>query len=96
MSRLLKPVIVPALLMSFVVAAAPTAEAQKKAAATRSAVIRDEDLPYPPTLPEGQTLVTDASPKFLVRPDSLREDVTVAKTAPTIEFLFYPEQNYPG
>ncbi|NQV26116.1 MAG: WD40 repeat domain-containing protein [Rhodopirellula sp.] len=59
-------------------------------------VIRDEDLPYPPTLPNGEILVTDTSPKFLQAPETLREGVKVAKTAPTIDFAFYQNQNYPG
>ncbi|HIM29732.1 MAG TPA: hypothetical protein EYG57_09245 [Planctomycetes bacterium] len=59
-------------------------------------IIRDEDLAYPPTLSAGQTLVTDSSPEFLMPPESLREGVSIAKTPPTVTFIFYPEQNYPG
>lgn len=73
------------------------AAAQKtKQPARKSAVVRDEDLPYPPTLPQGKTIVTDTSPDFLQPPESLREGVAVAKTPPTIDFLFYPGQEYPG
>lgn len=75
--------------------------AQKKSAKSakkpaRQKVIRDADLPYPPTLPGGKSLVTDTSPKFLQPPESLRAGVSVAKAPPTIDFAFYPGQNYPG
>jgi hypothetical protein len=68
----------------------------QEAKPVRPKVVRDQDLAYPPTLPAGQLLVTDSSPKFLDPPDFLRNGVTVAKTPPTIDFIFYPEQNYPG
>lgn len=58
--------------------------------------IRDEDLPYPPKLPDGKTVVTHRSEKFLQPPDTLREGVSIAKTPPTVDFMFYPRQNYPG
>ncbi|MBI1309856.1 hypothetical protein GC176_01005 [bacterium] len=70
--------------------------AQKKPQAARPKVIKDADLPWPPALPDGQTIVTESSPKFLQAPDTLRDGVAVAKTAPTVDFLFYPGQNYPG
>lgn len=62
----------------------------------RPKIIRDADLPYPPKLPDGQAVVTDTSPEFLTPPESLREGVSVAKQPPTIDFMFYPQQNYPG
>ena len=58
--------------------------------------LTDADLPWPPTLPDGKKIVTDKSPEFLKGTDSLREGVLIAKEASTIDFLFYPEQNYPG
>jgi hypothetical protein len=64
--------------------------------AQRAKQIRDEDLPYPPTLPEGQAVVRDVSDQFLERPEGIKADVVVAKVAPTIDFLFYPGQDYPG
>lgn len=92
-----------ALLITILTTAGPQALAQKKTPKkapsgkpVQAKVVRDEDLPYPPTLPNGQTLVTDTSPKFLERPDSLREGVAIAKAPPTIDFVFYPGQNYPG
>lgn len=53
-------------------------------------------LPYPPMLPEGKTVVTETSPLFLKPGPTLLEGVEIAKTAPTVDFAFYPEQNYPG
>ena len=63
---------------------------------SRPKVIRDADLPWPPSLPGGKTVVTDKSPDFLKAPEALREGVVIAKEAPTIDFLFYPGQKYPG
>lgn len=72
------------------------AQAIKQARPQRAKIIRDQDLPYPPTLPRDAAFVTDKSPVFLQRPETLHEDVAVAKTPPQIDFLFYPEQTYPG
>lgn len=55
-----------------------------------------EELSYPPTLPGGQVVVTDTSEKFLNSTGTLLPGVAVAKSSPTIDFLFYPGQNYPG
>lgn len=51
---------------------------------------------FPPKLPGGKTVATDSSPDFLKPPETLKSGVAVAKTAPTVDFLFYPGQNYPG
>ena len=51
---------------------------------------------FPPTLPDGKTVVTDASEDFLKPPSSLKEGVAVAKTPPTIDFQYFPGQDYPG
>lgn len=53
-------------------------------------------LTYPPKLPDGQTVVTESTPAFLKPGPNLREAVEIAKTPPTVDFAFYPEQNYPG
>ena len=74
---------------------AKLASAQAKKSA-KPKVIRDEDLPYPPTLPDGKEVVTDRSADFLKPPASLNDDVVIASEVPTIDFLFYPNQNYPG
>lgn len=54
------------------------------------------ELVFPPTLPKGQTVVTDTSEEFLKSPITLRESVSVASVPPTVDFLFYPGQDYPG
>ncbi len=53
-------------------------------------------LPYPPRLPDGKTVVTETSASFLTAGPNLRDGVVIAKTAPTVDFAYYPEQNYPG
>ncbi len=51
---------------------------------------------FPPTIPGGKEVVTDTSPDFLKPTKTLREDVAIAKTLPTVDFLYFPGQNYPG
>lgn len=53
-------------------------------------------LPYPPQLPDGKTVVTERSPEFLKPGPNLRDGVEIARTPPTVDFTFYPDQNYPG
>ena len=54
-------------------------------------------LAFPPTLPDGKTVVTDQSDLFLKAPANvLRDGVTIAKTAPKVDFLYYPCQTYPA
>lgn len=68
----------------------------KKAPVERPKVITDADLPWPPSLPGGKTVVTDSSPEMVKKPEWLQAGVAVAKSPPTIDFLYYPGQNYPG
>ncbi len=58
--------------------------------------VRPAEPPYPPTLPGGQEIVTDNSPDFLKPTSELQPGVSIAKTPPTIDFMYYPGQNYPG
>ncbi|OAI47121.1 hypothetical protein AYO44_10105 [Planctomycetaceae bacterium SCGC AG-212-F19] len=51
---------------------------------------------YPPKLPDGKEVVTDTSEDFLKALAGLREGVTVAKTPPTVDFLYFPGQTYEG
>jgi hypothetical protein len=51
---------------------------------------------FPPKLPGGKTVVTDRTPKFLKPISKLRAGVEIAKTPPAVDFLYYPEQTYPG
>lgn len=57
---------------------------------------RTAKMEFPPELPGGITVATDRSEKFLIPPTELRADVTVAKTPPTVDFLYYPGQTYEG
>ncbi|MCH8147305.1 MAG: hypothetical protein IH987_04820 [Planctomycetes bacterium] len=54
------------------------------------------ELAFPPKLPGGRTVVTDKSPKFLKPVSDLHAGVEIARTPPAIDFLYYPEQTYPG
>lgn len=54
------------------------------------------EVTYPPALPGGEETVTDTSADFLKPPDTLKGDFTIAKTPPTIDFMYYPGQTYPG
>lgn len=53
-------------------------------------------LKYPPSLPDNKPFVTETAADFLKPGPNLREGVVIAKTPPTVDFLYYPEQNYPG
>lgn len=53
-------------------------------------------LTFPPTLPDGKSVVSHTGDEFLKPPETLRKDVSVAKTAPTVDFLYFPGQDYPG
>jgi hypothetical protein len=49
-----------------------------------------------PRLPAGQPVAFDRSPDFLKPAGPLAPGVTIAATPPGIDFLYYPEQTYPG
>ncbi len=70
--------------------AADPATAKKPAANSRY------PLPYPPRLPDEQTVVTETDPSFLVPGPNFLSGIEIAKTAPKVDFSYYPEQNYPG
>ncbi|HXG12831.1 MAG TPA: hypothetical protein VNK04_23945 [Gemmataceae bacterium] len=83
-----------ALLFTMVTAAqdaAPKQEAKKKGKAAAPA-----EPTYPPSLPGGKAVATDRSDDFLKPTAPLREGVTIARTPPTVDFLYYPGQTYPG
>lgn len=52
----------------------------------------------PPALPGGKAVVSDTSEQFVTVPAgvSLKPGVTVSKTAPTVDFAFFPGQEYAG
>ena len=53
-------------------------------------------IEFPPVLPGKKTVVTDTDPSFLNPPETLRKGVKIAKTAPRVDFLYFPRQDYPG
>jgi len=54
------------------------------------------ELPFPPVLPGGKTVVTDRAPDFLEPTETLLSGVAIAQTPPRVDFLFFPGQDYPG
>src|SRR5262245_21603285 len=67
----------------------------KKAKIGRSITDR-YPLSYPPKLPGVESVVTERTEAFLTPGHNLREGVEIAKVPPTVDFAYYPEQNYPG
>lgn len=53
-------------------------------------------LTFPPTLPGGIEMATDTAEEFLRPATTLADGVSVAKTAPTIDFVYFPGQDYEG
>ncbi len=53
-------------------------------------------LTWPPKLPGGKAVVSTHSPNLLKAPVELDKGVTIAKTAPEVEMLYYPVQTYEG
>lgn len=51
---------------------------------------------FPPKLPDGKEVVTDTSEDFLKPGSTLKPGVAIAKTAPTIDFMYFPGQDYAG
>src|SRR5262245_48737678 len=52
------------------------------------------EITFPPKLPDGKDVLTVTSDDFLKPADTIGKDVLIAKTAPTIDFLYYPCQTY--
>lgn len=55
---------------------------------------KGDDLAFPPKLPDGKEVHTVTSDEFLKAPATIGKDVIIAKTAPTVDFLYYPCQTY--
>jgi len=51
-------------------------------------------LTFPPKLPDGKEVLTVTSEEFLKAPSTIGKDVLIAKTPPTVDFLYYPCQTY--
>lgn len=55
-----------------------------------------DELTFPPKLKGGKAIVTIESPALLKPITELRDGVTIAKTAPKVEVMYFPEQTYAG
>ena len=53
------------------------------------------EVSYPPALPGGEKVAT-ATSGALLRPPASLEGISVASTAPTVDFMYYPGQTYEG
>jgi hypothetical protein len=51
---------------------------------------------YPPKIPGDKQVATDSSSQMLVGTGTLKADVKVAKIPPTVDFMYYPGQDYPA
>lgn len=49
---------------------------------------------FPPKLPDGKEVHTATTDEFLKPTDTILKDVLIAKTAPTVDFIYYPGQTY--
>jgi len=65
----------------------------KKPAAKKEA---PPPLKFPPTLHNGGRVVTDKSEAFLKPTETIGKDIAIAKTPPTVDFLYFPRQDYEG
>lgn len=76
------------------------AQEQKAAKETKQKArpkkVAEPELSFPPALPNGAAVVTDNSPELLQHSVELADGVTVAKTPPTIDFVYFPGQTYAG
>src|SRR5689334_21597205 len=67
--------------------------AAKKPAAKKEA---PPALKFPSTFPNGERVVTDKSEAFLKPTETIGKDIAIAKTPPTVDFLYFPRQDYEG
>jgi len=79
-----------------VLAASQPVRSQGSAGPVSTGLPRTQGVSFPPTLPDGERVVTVASPRMLEPAGTLRDDVAIADSAPTIDFLYFPGQDYPG
>src|SRR5262245_45171554 len=55
---------------------------------------KGDNLKFPPKLPDGEEIHTVTSDECLKAPATIGKDVVIAKTAPTVDWLYYPCQTY--
>ena len=51
---------------------------------------------YPPRLPGGEEYASLNTPELLKAPADFPAEVAIATAVPTVDFMFYPGQDYPG
>lgn len=61
-----------------------------------ASAVHSAELEYPPKLPDGKAKVAVKSEKLLTPPEKFDKSIAIAKTAPKVEFLYYPGQTYRG
>jgi hypothetical protein len=54
------------------------------------------DPSFPPSLPNGETIVTFTGEDLLEPPGTFKSGNAVAETPPVVDFMYYPGQDYPG
>src|SRR5262245_14096952 len=54
------------------------------------------EITFPPKLPDGKLSITETADEFLQPPDTLKDGVAIAKTPPTVDFAYFPGQDYEG
>lgn len=69
-------------------------KAAQKTGKGKKAKQKGVELTFPPRLPGGKEVVTVTSDEFLKGSPTISKDVAIAKTAPTIDFMYYPGQTY--
>lgn len=69
-----------------------------RAQAVNSPKVDKTSLAWPPTLPNGLHVASDKSNEFITKPPfvKLQAGIEIAKTAPVIDFLYFPGQTFPG
>ena len=61
-----------------------------------TALLASPDKTFPPELPDGKSAVSFTSDEVLQRPEGFSAEIAIAKTAPRIDFRYYPGQDYEG
>ncbi|NBR85600.1 MAG: hypothetical protein EB141_05865 [Verrucomicrobia bacterium] len=85
----------PVLLLAASLALAFTLPAQTPKP-TKAKPKPEPEVSFPPVLPGGKEFVTDTAAEFLRPPATLLPEVSIAKTAPKVDFGYFPGQTYRG
>jgi hypothetical protein len=69
---------------------------QEKAEVRPAKKRQEPTLVFPPVLRDGKPFVSDTSDAFLKPAETLQAGVAIARTPPTIDFAYFPGQDYEG